>query len=148
MLLPGSFQKVGWWILIPTLLIGILMAIDGFNGVPSFIYTAPTKTAMHTLGVLEPILIDIAIIGILIGAIFITCSRRKIEDEMIGRVRLDALLLALYIHIGIVIICALLFYDFDYLNAMIYNLFTLPLLFLIIFQWKLWRLGKEAADEK
>ena len=31
LLLPHSFKKIGWVILIPTLLLGVLMLIDGFN---------------------------------------------------------------------------------------------------------------------
>ena len=131
MLLPGGFKKVGWWILIPALILGVFLMFDGFNG--------------HLL---PYIMNDIAIIGILLGTIFITCSRRKFEDEMIGQIRLNALLIALYIHIGIAVLCALFCYDGNYFDAMVWNMFTLPLLFLIVFQWQLWRARKEAGDEK
>lgn len=36
-LLPYPFKRIGWALFIPTALFGILMAIDGFNGFPSFL---------------------------------------------------------------------------------------------------------------
>ena len=40
LLLPHSFKKIGWVILIPTLLLGVLMLIDGFNGYPTYLMPA------------------------------------------------------------------------------------------------------------
>ena len=34
-LLPNGFKKVGWIILVPTFVLGVLMTIDGYNGFPS-----------------------------------------------------------------------------------------------------------------
>lgn len=31
-LLPNGFKKVGWIILVPTFVLGVLMTIDGYNG--------------------------------------------------------------------------------------------------------------------
>ena len=36
-LLPNGFKKVGWIILVPTFVLGVLMTIDGYNGFPSFL---------------------------------------------------------------------------------------------------------------
>lgn len=38
-LLPNGFKKVGWIILVPTFVLGVLMTIDGYNGFPSFLAT-------------------------------------------------------------------------------------------------------------
>ena len=84
----------------------------------------------------------------LLGTLLITCSRERIEDELITRIRLNALLAALYATIGIAVIAALLLYDFAYLNFLIFNLCLLPVLFLVIERVMLWRLGKEAAHEE
>ncbi len=40
LLLPHSFKKIGWVILIPTLLLGVLMLIDGFNGYTTSLWWA------------------------------------------------------------------------------------------------------------
>lgn len=91
---------------------------------------------------------NIVLIGVLAGSLLITCSRERIEDELIGRIRLNALLVALYINILWAVIASLALYNFDYLYVMVINLVSLPILFLIIERVLLWRLRKEASHEE
>lgn len=158
LLLPHRFQKIGWIIFIPTLLLGILTIIwgQGTSGLVEMFAKiieqgrmVPTAESISQIanGV-EPWLNNVIIVGILTGSIFITCSRERVEDEMIGRIRLNALLLALYTNFTIVIIAALTVYELRFVDVMIYNLFTLPLLFLIIYKVMLWRLKHSLSDEE
>ena len=71
LLLPYSFKKIGWVLFIPTALLGLLMAIDGFNGFPSFLL--PEAVARGEL--LDHLCNNIVLFGILLGVLFITCSR-------------------------------------------------------------------------
>ena len=91
---------------------------------------------------------NIAIIGTVIGAILVTCSEEKREDEMIAHIRLNSLLTALYINYALLIVAALAVYDLDFLNVMMYNMFTILLIFMVVFRYKIWRMKKGAEDEK
>ena len=91
---------------------------------------------------------NIAIIGTCIGAILATCSREKVEDEMTEQIRLSSLLVALYINYAILIVCSLLIYDLDFLQVMMYNMFTILLIFMVVFRWKIWRAKRGAEDEQ
>ena len=91
---------------------------------------------------------NIAIIGIAIGGILATCSKEKIEDEMISHIRLNSLLVALYINYAVLIVASLLVYDLDFLQVMIYQMFTILLVFMVVFRYQVWRLQKGAGDEK
>ena len=91
---------------------------------------------------------NIAIIGIAIGGILATCSKEKIEDEMISHIRLNSLLVALYINYAVLIVASLLVYDLDFLQVMIYQMFTILLVFMVVFRYKVWRLQKGAGDEE
>lgn len=144
LLLPHSFKKIGWCIFVPTALLGILMAFDGFNGFPGMLLPDSTQVSA-TIDLWSN---NAAIIGVLLGAVFITCSRERIEDELIGRIRLNALLVSLYCTVGTTVAATLLLYDFTYMNFMIFNLCLLPVLFLIIEQIMLWRFRKETAHEE
>lgn len=158
LLLPHGFQKIGWVLLVPTLLLGIIVIFTSNDtcGLAEIIAKviaqgriAPSAESIGKIGNgIEPWLNNMLIIGIIAGSIFITCSREKIEDEMIGQIRLNALLMALYINFAIIIVTALLVYELQFINVMIYNLFTLPLLFLLIFRWKLRQLRKEVSNEE
>ncbi len=135
MLLPYRFKKIGWAIFIPTLLLGIVVAFQGFDttGLPQN---------------LETWLNNLLIIGILCGSLFITCSREKIEDEMIARIRLEALLFALYANTAVIVISTFTTNGLAFVDVMVYNLFTLPLLFLVILRYRLWRLKKTIRNEE
>ncbi len=135
MLLPYRFKKIGWAIFIPTLLLGIVVAFQGFD---------TTGLSQN----LETWLNNLLIIGILCGSLFITCSREKIEDEMIARIRLEALLFALYANTAVIVVSALATYGLAFVDVMVYNLFTLPLLFLVILRYRLWRLKKTIRNEE
>lgn len=144
LLLPYPFKRIGWVLFIPTAVLGLLMAIDGFNGFPTFLLP-DSAVGSETLSRVSN---NVVLIGVLLGTLLITCSRERIEDELITRIRLNALLAALYATIGIAVIAALFLYDFAYLYFLIFNLCLLPVLFLVIERVMLWRLGKEAAHEE
>ena len=93
------------------------------------------------------ILNNVTIIGLLIGLIFTSCSREKYEDEMISAIRLDSLLLALYISVGVLIVAVLCLYGNNFYEFLIYQMFILPLIFLVTFKVKMWRLNRENDEE-
>ena len=136
LLFPHSFQEVGWIIFSISAAVGAIIMSDyyGINLLPD----------NHYLGY---VLNNIAIVGISIGAILATCSREEVEDEMTGQIRLNSLLTALYINYAILIVCSLLIYDLDFLSVMLYNMFTILLIFMVVFRWKIWRVKKATENE-
>lgn len=127
LLFPHSFQRIGW----------IIFAISAAIGA-YILFTDNTDSYL---------LNNIAIIGTCIGAILATCSREEVEDEMTGQIRLNSLLTALYINYAILIVCSLLIYDLDFLSVMLYNMFTILLIFMVVFRWKIWRVKKATENE-
>ena len=145
LLFPHGCRKIGWGLFIPAALLGVLTPFDGLHGFPSFLLPGDGRGGRNIgCGVCN----NAVIVGLLAGTLLIACSRERIEDEGIGRIRLNALLAALYANCAAVAAAALVTYGAAYLDIMIYNLFTLPLLFLLIFRWQLRRYAKEAADEE
>ena len=126
-LFPHSFQRIGWVVFAIGIALGVYAVIKGFNG-------------SYTLN-------NITIISIIVGGILATCSREKIEDELTQQLRLSSLLVALYINYTALVVCALAVYDLDFLNVMIYNMFTILLIFMVVFRWKIWRLKRGGDNE-
>lgn len=148
-LLPFGFKRVGWVILVPAVLLGLAIWLDGFDGLPEWI--SPEDSPVGRLLRTETagrIIRNFALIGVWIGTLSVACSRERIEDEMISRIRLNALLAALYVQAGLMVVVALAVYNIAYLDVMVANLVALPLIFLTIQRLMLWRMRKEAGDEE
>lgn len=127
LLFPHSFQRIGWVVFVISAVIGAYI-----------LFTDNTDSYLFN---------NIAIIGTCIGAILATCSREEVEDEMTGQMRLNSLLTALYINYAILIVCSLLIYDLDFLSVMLYNMFTILLIFMVVFRWKIWQVKKATENE-
>ncbi len=150
-LLPHTFRRIGVVIFAIGAAVGLLMTPDGYNGWPSFLLPDDTGSPLFATLVSDSmarLLNNIAIIGLCVGSIFIACSRERVEDEMTGAVRLNALLVALYINSAVTVAAALVLYDFAFLYFMIWNIITTPLLFMVIFRWRMWRINRSTGHEE
>lgn len=148
-LLPHRFQKAGWVILIPFLIIGIITIFwvepdQIFRWLGLEVHTGSsslTSNAQHWVN-------NILIIAMVAGAFLTTCSRERVEDELTMQLRQQALMAALWINYAFVILATLFVNDLDYVILITYDMLGFLVLFLGVFRWKLWRLRKEGQDEE
>ena len=137
-LFPNYFKKIGWAILIPILLIDLYSWFGGH--IPVLNTTVLSVNIPNGFQFIQNDIVDEILIKLtIIATIFAACSKEKIEDEFISKIRLESLLWAVYINYGLLIIDTILFYETDFLNIMIYNMFTLLLLFLLRFNYVLYK---------
>lgn len=137
-LLPYGFKKVGWVLLATSLAMGIWsMALD-------FDFTQ--SEILSPLLIQSPLLNNYIVIGLWLGSIFVGCSREKVEDEMISRIRLNALLVGFYLQAAFITVATFITNSFDYLNIMIVNLVTYPLIFVVTYRLMLWRTLKSLEN--
>lgn len=132
LLFPHVFRPIGWIMLIPTLILGILLLCD----------------ILSIDGVTETILIDTSIIGIALGSVFVTCSRERIEDEMTIAIRLRALLTSLYVYVAFLIIWTLTVNGLAYLYVMAVSLVMMPIIFVVRFKYEMYKYYKIKSDEE
>ena len=132
LLFPRQFQGIGWLLFITAIILGIIM------------YFNPVLSS----GVIETILNDAAIIGIIIGSIFIVCSTEKHEDEMIRSIRLASLLNAIYIYAAIEIVSVVLINGTTFIWFMLFNLVVLPIKYVVVFRFEIYRYNKMSGDEE
>ena len=143
-LLPHIFGKIGWFILVPFTILGLFIMFTGGAEVSLGRFFSATGNHRE---IESQILNNVTIIGLLIGLIFTSCSREKYEDEMISALRLDSLLLALYISVVVLIVAVLCLYGNNFYEFLIYQMFILPLIFLVTFRIKMWRLNRDNDEE-
>lgn len=131
-LLSPSCKKVGLWLGIPFVLGGLYLLSNG-----SWMDTFLSQIGMRDC------FDELVVIGLAVSLLLASFSREKDEDECIAHLRMQAWTMAVVSNYLILIVVTLCIYGMPYLNFMAVNMFTVLILFLVFFHWKLWRFRKE-----
>ena len=67
---------------------------------------------------------------------------------MVSKIRLESLVWATYVNYACLLFCILFIYGLPFFNIMVYNMFTLLLIFIIRFHWMLFQNNTLAGDEE
>jgi hypothetical protein len=148
-LFPHRFKKIGWVLLI----LSILAAIANlpFEWEPSFLNSKPINIwgpDYSFMGTGKNYFDELYSIGIILGSILVAFSKEKYEDEYIQKIRLEALVWAVYFNYIIVILLIIFTYGIDFPIFLMYNVTTLLLVFLIRFNWSLFNIRKVENNEE
>lgn len=128
-LLPHVYKRVGWFITIPFLLLGLYMTFWGDSvGAPAWLEK-----------VFGELLDELICIALIVGLLLVGFSREKTEDEYITKIRLESLQLSVLTNYALLIICVLVFYGMNFFSVMIYNMFTTLIIFVIRFNFIIYR---------
>jgi hypothetical protein len=136
-LFPHSFRLLGGLIFIPSLVLGLATLYAEFEW--KFLTTSLIQTDFPGQIVDQNLTNEVAGLGIIIGLMMIAFSREKVEDEMIGQLRLEALQWSVYANYLILAISMLTVFDEAFFSVMIYNMFTVLLVFIARFRWLIYR---------
>ncbi|UBM59650.1 hypothetical protein LAG90_03165 [Marinilongibacter aquaticus] len=150
-LLPHAFKKIGWFILIPALFVGVgwlLLDADDNNKLFNWPVFALVSDPLFEENwqfahfIQNNVLDELIALWILAGCVLVAFSREAVEDEYIMKVRLDSLLWATYFNCGALAFCILFVYDMAFYWVMIINLFALLLFFIVRFNWYLLKMKR------
>ncbi len=158
LLLPNRFKTIGWIILIPITILGIIAMTDGFEvnwlelKVFAFFNDENFLGSSEQTGNFRFITtnVTLTLIGVLfiIGAMMVSFSKEKREDEFIANLRLSSLLWSVWVSYVLLFLAFLFVYGMSFFNVMVYNMFTVLIIFIIRFNYLLWRSSKTMADDK
>ena len=84
----------------------------------------------------------------LIGALMVSFSKERREDEFIANLRLSSLLWSVWVNYALLLVAFVLVYGLAFFSVMVYNMFTILIIFIIRFNYILWRSAKPSGDEK
>lgn len=154
LLLPNRFKRVGWFILIPAAVMGIALIVLDYNTIEInttvfAIYADEVLGKTHYFS-----FINTDIVNTLVGALFIVgsllvgFSKEKNEDEYISNLRLNSLLWAVLVNYLLLLFMFLLIYGVGFLNVMVYNMFTVLIIFIAKFNYSLFRNSKSVSNEE
>lgn len=149
-LLPHRFKLIGWILLIPSSIIGLFVIFGDFslNFLEFKVFTissggfAPWEVSKAFRFEEENLTATFVGILFLVGALMVTLAREKNEDEFISKKRLESLLWATILNYLILLFCFMFFYEFGFFFVMILNMFTILILFIIRFNYVLYKSSK------
>ena len=140
-LIDYRYRTLGWVIFIPCFLLGILIMFSGLEfdmfetkTFAFFNHELLGKQQWFTI-IDNNILDELLTLGMVISSIILMFSKEKIEDEYTRSLRLNALAWAIVANYLILAIFTILFYGAVYYSFLIINLFTIPIIFLMRFNY-------------
>lgn len=153
LLFPHSFKIIGWILLIPSFVLTILFSLEisapdiktrVFAFYSEQFFEAPKAFQFIEVNPL-PTIVGICFI---IGGLFVAFSKLKVEDEYISELRLSSLLWAVYANYALLLLAFMFVYNMPFLTVMVYNMFTILIIFISRFHFILYRTTKQIANEK
>ena len=153
-LFDHKYKKVSGWVFYITIPIAMyflftdqfdhLLRIKVFSLFPSetIVTTPGTENVIGARGftwIENGFLDEIFTFIIIVSGIVNSFSREKVEDELISKIRMESLVLSLYINYGLLILSNFFIYELSYFYVMVFHLFTILLFFNLIFKYRLYK---------
>ncbi|MBS1587921.1 MAG: hypothetical protein JSS82_20495 [Bacteroidetes bacterium] len=144
LLLPHPFKAFGW-ILLP-FAITFLVAVYSYNFSVPFLQYHPERKNDFFLGKGDFLFQkdfsadlsgEAALLCTFVSLFIIAFSAEKNEDEYVSAVRLHALQVSVYFNYFVLAISSILIYGLSFLMVMELNLFTILVLFILVFNFNL-----------
>lgn len=143
-LLPHRFKILGWILFIPAAIAGIFFLATEAR--PAFLnfHLPAVLQQLNGTDTNAHVNLTHTVVGIvlIIGGLLLMLSKAQQEDEYISELRLNALLWAVVVNYLLLLLAFMLVYDFNFLHVMIYNMFTIILIFILRFQYLLYQAQK------
>jgi len=148
-LIPYKLKIIGWFLFLPSLITGIILIIGDFespiDSKINFFAICYNETFGKTkyFGITTIDLIpNLTAVLFLIGGLIIIFSKEKIEDEFINSIRLNALQWAVFTNYLCLLLAIVFVYGIPFFNIMVYNMFTVILIYIPRFYYLLWKISK------
>ncbi|MCU0451168.1 MAG: hypothetical protein MUC97_15235 [Bernardetiaceae bacterium] len=144
-LLPNRFKIVGWVLLLPFTVLGLLRLIDYEKIELSWLeFSRNGATFLEGGGWLFNLRYnnftdELVSLGLLLGLSLVAFARTRTEDEWTVHLRLSAWLWSIIANTVLVALAIALIYNEQFVTAMTVNLFSVLFFFIIRFEYLLWR---------
>jgi hypothetical protein len=154
LLLSNRYKMIGWIIFFPSFIVGLFLIISGNE--PGWLNTKVFSIFPGEIfgdkKFFSWVFVDLTntIVGILfiVGCLLVGFSKEKNEDEFIAKIRLSSLLWAVLVNYLLLVLSFAFIYGTAFLSVMIYNMFTVLLIFILRFNYILYKNAKSVSDEK
>ncbi len=154
LLLPHKLKKTGWILLLLSVVLGTIQIITNYKAIPinarvfAIVYDEILTSTQYFS------LVDTNITPTLTGMLFIAggllvgFTKEKTEDEYIAALRQSSLLWAVLINYILLFFSLAFIYGIVFLNIMLYNMFTILIIYIARFNYILFRNAKAIPNEE
>ena len=137
LLLPFRYKFIGAAILLVSLALGILVRFWDFQF--NFLTVDLRQKTRGMFNDNVNFTDEIALTGIILGLLFLAFARERREDEFINRTRLESWQWAVLINYILLLIASWAIHGFAFIDVMMYNMLTIPILFIIRFHYVMYK---------
>jgi hypothetical protein len=136
LLLPTRFSLIGFLLVIPSLVLGLLYRFRDFT--VDFLtldmsYKQPLGDKTINLDEQINLTDEVALTGLIVGLLFIAFARRKQEDEFIHHIRLQSWQWAVLINYSLLLLATWFVHGMSFIDVMMYNMLTVLIIFIVRF---------------
>lgn len=160
-LFPHYFKKWAISVFVLTFIFNIYRAVSGFSfpaltlktfGIISIDESPESSSAAYIIKYFRwttnNLTDELTFTLLIISGILLCFSKEKIEDEMIGKIRLESLLWATYLNYGLLLLGILFVFGLPFLQVLYFNVFALLFFFIFLYHWKLYKHYKTISNEE
>ena len=154
-LLPNYFKLIGWILLVPSAILGFFLMLSDLestlkiNSKVFALYNDEIMGSQRHTGIISTDITN-TLVGVffILGAMMVGFSKEKKEDEYVANLRLSSLMWAVWVNYVLLLLSFIFIYGMGFFHVMIYNMFTVLILFIGRFNIKLFINRMIPADEK
>lgn len=147
-LLPHKFKIIGWIILVPSFILGVLWVAGIKYKVISPVFAIWADNGEYFTIIYKNIFNEIVAVPLLLSLMFVSFAREKFEDEYLTKIRLESLTWSIFVNSTLLLLAWLIVFREGFYNIMIYNMFTVLILFIVRFYSILYKNKKQLKNEK
>jgi hypothetical protein len=143
LLIPGKYKVIGWIIFILSACLGIATLYWEYK-IPGFALPVKNPELFADYNLTN----EFALAGLLIGLMMISFAKEKMEDEYLTLIRLKCWQWSVLISFGVLFILNFVLYGTAFYSFLVYNMFTVPLIFIAKFNFSLYLLRREREEDE
>ena len=155
-LFPASFQKIGWILLLPALVLSgyalwhaFDFPFDAFWSMKVFVLLGDLEGDIVSLTTLQNgVLDEFRVVLLMLSLVLIVFSKEKDEDKCIAQIRSRSLIWALLVANAIMLLATLFVFGAVYLYVMVVSMFLVLIIFVIKFRYELYEFRKSGNYEE
>ena len=154
-LLPNQFKLLGWILLVPSAILGFLLMLSDLestlkiNSKVFALYNDEIMGSQRHTGIISTDITN-TLVGVffILGAMMVGFSKEKKEDEYVANLRLSSLMWAVWVNYLLLLLSFIFIYGMGFFHVMIYNMFTVLIIFIGRFNIILLKNKMISIDEK